>query len=164
MNFYHFKVRTAKDEEVSLEQYKGKVVLIVNVASQCGFTGQYEGLQELYEKYHDKGLEILAFPCNQFGHQEPGSNEEIQNFCTSRFQVTFPVFAKVDVNGKNTSPLYDFLKRAARGFLGTKVIKWNFTKFLVSREGKVLRRFAPQTKPDAMIFEIELALKAQPNK
>ena len=147
MKIYDFKVRGAKGEEVSMADYKGKVLLIVNTATGCGFTPQYEGLQKLYDKYKDKGLEILDFPCNQFGHQAPGTEEEIQEFCTLKYKTTFPLFAKVDVNGKNEEPLFRYLKSQEGGFLGDD-IKWNFTKFLVTRDGRVVGRYAPITKPE----------------
>ena len=147
MNIYDFKVRSAKGEEVSMADYKGKVLLIVNTATGCGFTPQYEGLQKLYDKYKDKGLEILDFPCNQFGHQAPGTEEEIQEFCTLKYKTTFPLFAKVEVNGKNEEPLFRYLKSQEGGFLGDD-IKWNFTKFLVARDGRVVGRYAPITKPE----------------
>lgn len=147
MTIYDFKVRSAKGEEVSMADYKGKVLLIVNTATGCGFTPQYEGLQKLYDKYKDKGLEILDFPCNQFGHQAPGTEEEIQEFCTLKYKTTFPLFAKVDVNGKNEEPLFRYLKSQEGGFLGDD-IKWNFTKFLVTRDGRVVGRYAPITKPE----------------
>ena len=147
MTIYDFKVRSAKGEEVSMADYKGKVLLIVNTATGCGFTPQYEGLQKLYDKYKDKGLEILDFPCNQFGHQAPGTEEEIQEFCTLKYKTTFPLFAKVDVNGKNEEPLFRYLKSQEGGFLGDD-IKWNFTKFLVTRDGIVVGRYAPITKPE----------------
>ena len=147
MTIYDFKVRSAKGEEVSMADYKGKVLLIVNTATGCGFTPQYEGLQKLYDKYKDKGLEILDFPCNQFGHQAPGTEEEIQEFCTLKYKTTFPLFAKVDVNGKDADPLFVFLKKQKGGFLGDD-IKWNFTKFLVTRDGRVVGRYAPITKPE----------------
>lgn len=146
MNIYDFKVRNAKGVEVPMTEYQGKVLLIVNTATGCGFTPQYEGLQNLYDKYKDKGLEILDFPCNQFGHQAPGTEEEIQEFCTLKYKTTFPLFAKIDVNGKNAAPLFTYLKNQKGGFLGDD-IKWNFTKFLVSRDGKVVERYAPVTKP-----------------
>jgi len=149
MKIYDFKVRSAKGEEVSMADYKGKVLLIVNTATGCGFTPQYEGLQKLYDKYKDKGLEILDFPCNQFGHQAPGTEEEIQEFCTLKYKTTFPLFAKVEVNGKNEEPLFRYLKSQEGGFLGDD-IKWNFTKFLVSRDGTVVDRFAPITKPESI--------------
>ena len=147
MTIYDFKVRSAKGEEVSMADYKGKVLLIVNTATGCGFTPQYEGLQKLYDKYKDKGLEILDFPCNQFGHQAPGTEEEIQEFCTLKYKTTFPLFAKVEVNGKNEEPLFRYLKSQEGGFLGDD-IKWNFTKFLVTRDGIVVGRYAPITKPE----------------
>ena len=147
MNIYDFKVRSAKGEDVSMADYKGKVLLIVNTATGCGFTPQYEGLQKLYDKYKDKGLEILDFPCNQFGHQAPGTEEEIQEFCTLKYKTTFPLFAKVEVNGKNEEPLFRYLKSQEGGFLGDD-IKWNFTKFLVTRDGRVVGRYAPITKPE----------------
>lgn len=135
MSLYDISVKNGKGEDVALSQYKGKALLVVNVASECGFTPQYEGLQKLYEKYKDHGLEILGFPCNQFGGQEPGKDEEIQSFCTGRFGVRFPIFSKVDVNGDHASKLFQFLKKEAPGVLGTEAIKWNFTKFLVSKDG-----------------------------
>ena len=147
MTIYDFKVRNAKGEEVSMADYKGKVLLIVNTATGCGFTPQYEGLQKLYDKYKDMGLEILDFPCNQFGHQVPGTEEEIQEFCTLKYKTTFPLFAKVEVNGKNEEPLFRYLKSQEGGFLGDD-IKWNFTKFLVTRDGIVVGRYAPITKPE----------------
>ena len=153
MNIYDFKVRNAKGVEVSMADYKGKVLLIVNAATGCGFTPQYEGLQKLYDKYKDLGLEILDFPCNQFGHQAPGTEEEIQEFCTLKYKTTFPLFAKIDVNGKNADPLFTYLKNQQGGFLGDD-IKWNFTKFLVSRDGKVIDRYAPVTKPESIEDDI----------
>ncbi len=135
-------------EEVPLSKYKDKVLLIVNTASQCGFTPQYKGLQETYEKLNPKGFEILAFPCNQFGEQEPGTDAEIKTFCERTFLTTFPIFSKLEVNGANTDPLYAHLKKEASGFLGLKDIKWNFTKFLVDKHGKVVKRYAPMTKPE----------------
>jgi glutathione peroxidase len=131
-----------------LDAYRGKVALIVNVASKCGFTPQYEGLEALYHAHRDAGFVVLGFPCNQFAHQEPGDADEIRDFCSSKYGVTFPLFAKIDVNGANTHPLYRFLKHAAPGLLGSEAIKWNFTKFLIDREGKVLRRYASTDKPD----------------
>ena len=153
MNIYDFKVRNAKGVEVSMADYKGKVLLIVNTATGCGFTPQYEGLQKLYDKYKDLGLEILDFPCNQFGHQAPGTEEEIQEFCTLKYKTTVPLFAKIDVNGKNADPLFTYLKNQQGGFLGDD-IKWNFTKFLVSRDGKVIDRYAPVTKPESIEDDI----------
>ena len=140
-----------------MADYKGKVLLIVNTATGCGFTPQYEGLQKLYDKYKDKGLEILDFPCNQFGHQAPGTEEEIQEFCTLKYKTTFPLFAKVEVNGKNEEPLFRYLKSQEGGFLGDD-IKWNFTKFLVSREGTVVGRYAPITKPESIEGDIQKLL------
>ena len=153
MKIYDFKVRNAKGEEVPMTEYQGKVILIVNTATGCGFTPQYEGLQKLYDKYRDRGLEILDFPCNQFGHQAPGTEEEIQEFCTLKYKTTFPLFSKIDVNGTNAAPLFTFLKNQKRGFLGDD-IKWNFTKFLVSRDGTVVKRYAPMTTPDKIEKDI----------
>lgn len=147
MNIYDFKVKSSDGQEVDLSQYKGKVLLIVNTATGCGFTPQYDGLQDLYEKYKDKGLEILDFPCNQFGNQAPGTEEEIVSFCQSRYGVTFPQFAKIEVNGENEAPLYKYLKSQKGGFMGNK-IKWNFTKFLVDRDGKVVDRFGSTVTPE----------------
>ena len=156
---YDFNVVTNSREEHSMSIYKGKVLLIVNVASECGFTPQYEGLQKLYETYKDQGFEILAFPCNQFGGQEPGSAQQIQNFCKTNFGVTFPLFAKIDVNGEDAHPLYVYLKKKAPGLLGTKSIKWNFTKFLIDREGNVIKRFGSSTKPEKLTQDIKALLK-----
>lgn len=153
MSIYDFKVLDAKGEEVPMTDYKGKVLLIVNTATGCGFTPQYEGLQKLYDKYKEKGLEILDFPCNQFGHQAPGTEEEIQEFCTLKYKTTFPLFAKIDVNGKSADPLYNYLKKQKGGFLGND-IKWNFTKFLVTRDGAVIERYAPMTKPENIEADI----------
>ena len=147
MSLYDFSVKTRDGKDVSLKDYEGKVLLIVNTATGCGFTPQYTGLQELYNKYKDQGLEILDFPCNQFLNQAPGSDEEIHTFCTGRFGITFPQFAKIDVNGKNEHPLYTFLKKQQGGKLGSR-IKWNFTKFLIGRDGAVLKRFAPTDTPE----------------
>jgi glutathione peroxidase len=155
---HDFSVTTIMGLPKSLADYKGKVLLIVNTASKCGLTGQYAGLQTLYDAYQDKGLEILGFPCNQFGQQEPGSNEEIQNFCQVNYGVTFPMFDKIDVNGRDEHPLYEHLKAAAPGALGLKVIKWNFTKFLVNTEGKVIQRFEPNVEPEQIISDIEALL------
>ena len=155
--FYDYKVKNISGEDVSMSDYKGKVVLIVNTASKCGFTKQYEGLEELYEKYKDQGFVILGFPCNQFGAQEPGGNEEIKNFCTSTFSVTFPMMSKIDVNGDDADPLYKFLKKEKGGILGND-IKWNFTKFLIDRDGNVVDRFASQKTPKALEKEVEKLL------
>jgi len=147
-------------EQTTLEQYKGKVLLIVNTASKCGFTPQYEGLETLYKKYHDNGFEILGFPCDQFGHQEPGSDEDIAQFCSLNFGVSFPLFKKTNVNGPDANPLFEELKKEAPGLLGTKRIKWNFTKFLVDAQGKVLKRYAPTVKPEAIEKDIVKLLQA----
>jgi glutathione peroxidase len=142
----------------SLADYRGKVLLFVNTASKCGFTPQFEGLQALYEQYQDRGIEILGFPCNQFMNQDPGSNEEIQNFCQVNYGVTFPMFAKIDVNGADAHPLYEYLKNAAPGALGMKAIKWNFTKFLVDAQGNVVKRFEPNVEPADIAPHIEALL------
>ena len=152
---YDYSVKDSKGNDVVLETYKGKAMLIVNTASKCGFTPQYEDLQKLYDEYHEKGLEILAFPCNQFGKQEAGSNDEIQEFCQINFGLTFPVMGKLDVNGKKAHPLYDYLKGEQAGGLLGKNIKWNFTKFLVDREGNVISRHAPQVKPLELVEALE---------
>lgn len=154
-SFFDYTVKDAKQSDFPLEQFKGKVILVVNVASKCGFTPQYEGLENLFKKYREKGLVILGFPCNQFGFQEPGSDSEIQQFCSLTYNVTFPVLSKVDVNGSETAPVYQYLKSESPGILGTEAIKWNFTKFLIDRNGKVVKRFAPQDKPEDMAKEIE---------
>ncbi len=156
---YDFSAKSIDGKDVSLSEFKGKVMLIVNVASKCGFTPQYEGLEKLYEKYKDKGLVILGFPCNQFGKQEPGTEKEIAEFCKVNYGVTFPMFAKIDVNGENAHPLYKFLKEKAPGILSTQDIKWNFTKFLVDREGNVVTRYAPATTPDSIEKEIQKYFK-----
>jgi glutathione peroxidase len=158
MSVYDMTVKTIRGEEKSMADYKGKVLLIVNTASKCGFTPQYKELQELYDEYKDKGFEVLGFPCNQFGHQEPGSESEIESFCQLNYGVTFPMFAKIDVNGANAHPLFVYLTEKAPGILGTKSIKWNFTKFLVDKNGNVISRFAPQTKPSELKQEIEKLL------
>lgn len=146
MNIYDFTVKDMDGNDVSLSQYKGKVLLIVNTATGCGFTPQYEGLEALYKKYKDKGFEILDFPCNQFLNQAPGSNKEIAGFCKLKYDVSFPQFSKIEVNGKNEAPLYTYLKKEKHGFLSSK-IKWNFTKFLVGRDGTLIKRFAPTKTP-----------------
>lgn len=155
---YQFSVRDIAGENIELGSYKGKVVLIVNTASDCGLTPQYKGLQELYQKHESQGLEILAFPCNQFKEQEKGSNEEIKQFCDLRFNIKFPLFDKIEVNGDNTHPLYKYLKSQAPGLLGSKSIKWNFTKFLVNKEGQVIKRYAPTTKPESIESDIKSLL------
>ena len=152
---YDFKVKTIDGKDVSLSEYRGKALLIVNVASKCGFTPQYQGLEKLYETFKEKGFEVLGFPCNQFGSQEPGSEQEIQQFCTLNYGVKFPMFSKVDVNGPDAHPLYRFLKKEEKGILGTEAIKWNFTKFLVDKQGNVVERFAPQTDPTAISKKVE---------
>jgi len=158
MSIFDTPVKTAGGSETNLTAYAGQVVLVVNVASKCGLTPQYSGLETLYRTYKDRGLVILGFPCNQFGGQEPGSAEEIATYCSVNYDVTFPVFAKVDVNGKNTAPLFQKLKAEAPGLLGTKAIKWNFTKFLIDRNGNVAARFAPTTVPDEITAAIEKLL------
>jgi len=155
---YDYTVDDIHGKQVKLDKYKGKVVLVVNTASKCGFTPQYKGLEALYEKYHGKGLEVLGFPCNQFGAQEPGSAAEIEQFCEVNYGVTFPMFAKIDVNGKGAAPVYEYLKSAKPGLLGSEAIKWNFTKFLVDRSGKVLARYAPNDTPESLAGDIEKAL------
>ncbi|MDH5183011.1 MAG: glutathione peroxidase [Gammaproteobacteria bacterium] len=154
-SIYDFKVRDIQGHETEFVALQGKILLIVNTASQCGYTPQYLGLEQLYQQYKDKGLVVLGFPCNQFGKQEPGSGEEIKQFCELNFGVSFSLYAKVEVNGPNTSPLFAYLKNEARGILGTCKIKWNFTKFLVRRDGRVVRRFAPRDKPEDMRAAIE---------
>jgi glutathione peroxidase len=158
-SIYDFSARSIEGNDRPLADYKGKALLIVNVASECGYTPQYAGLEALYRKYKDRGFEVLGFPCNQFGAQEPGDEEQIKSFCETRFDVSFPLFAKIDVNGPGTHPLYEFLKTAEPGLLGTEAIKWNFTKFLVAKDGSVRKRYAPQTKPEAIAADIETALK-----
>lgn len=153
MRLYDITVKGRMDEDVSLSEYKGKVLLIVNTATGCGFTPQYEGLQKLYDTYKDKGFEILDFPCNQFANQAPGTIEEIQSFCTLNYGTTFPRFAKIDVNGKNASDLFKFLKKEKKGTMGSS-IKWNFTKFLVDREGNVVKRFASADTPESIEKDI----------
>lgn len=147
-SIYDYKVDDSQKNPVSLSDYKGKTLLIVNVASRCGLTPQYKGLQELYSKYSDKDFEILAFPCNQFGAQEPGSNEEIKKFCDINFNVSFKIFDKINVNGSSASPLFKHLKNEAKGVMGSEAIKWNFTKFLIDNNGRVIKRYSPQTTPD----------------
>ena len=153
-----FTVTTNRGEELDLAAKQGNVLLVVNTASKCGFTPQYDGLEALYQKYKDRGFEVLGFPCNQFGHQEPGNADEIQEFCKLNFGVTFPLMQKVDVNGPDASPLFDWMKSEKRGVLGTTAIKWNFTKFLIGRDGKVVRRYAPTDKPERLESDIEALL------
>lgn len=153
MGFYDFTVKDAKGNHVSMQEYKGKPVLIVNTATGCGFTPQYAGLQKLYDKYKDKGFEILDFPCNQFANQAPGTEDEIHTFCMSRFGTTFKLFAKVNVKGKEAEPLFSYLTKAQGGLLG-KDIKWNFTKFLVDQDGNVIKRYAPTATPESIEKDI----------
>ncbi len=160
MSIYDYAVKGQKGSDVSLEQYEGKVLLIVNTATGCGFTPQYEGLEALYLKYHDQGFEVLDFPCNQFGHQAPGSDEEINSFCTMKYATTFPRFKKIDVNGENEDKLYTYLK-SQKGGLFNRNIKWNFTKFLIGRNGEVISRFPPTVEPKSIATEIEKALEAK---
>ncbi|MFJ2989819.1 glutathione peroxidase [Collimonas sp. NPDC087041] len=157
-SIYDFTVNQLDGTPGPLAAFRGKVLLIVNTASNCGFTPQYKGLEEIYQKYHAQGLEVLGFPCNQFGAQEPGTADEIGAFCEKNYGVTFPLFEKIDVNGDHAAPLYQFLKNAAPGLLGSEGIKWNFTKFLVAKDGSVVDRFAPQTKPESLAADIEKLL------
>jgi len=157
-SIYDFSVRNIQGKEQNMGDFRERILLIVNVASQCGYTPQYEGLEKLYTKYKDHGLVVLGFPCNQFGGQESGSEAEIKNFCETKFHVTFPLFSKIEVNGPKADPLYVYLKSKAKGLLGTEAIKWNFTKFLVDRKGNVLERFAPQTKPEDLYSPIDKIL------
>jgi glutathione peroxidase len=158
MNLYDIEVVNKKQEKVKMEQYKGDVILVVNTASKCGFTPQFDGLEELNQKYKDDGLTILGFPCNQFGKQDPGSNEEIQEFCKLNYGVTFEMMSKIDVNGKDASELFKYLKKEKTGLLGSD-IKWNFTKFLIDRDGNVVKRFAPKDEPSKMVDDIEKLIK-----
>ena len=157
---YDFQAQPMSGPPVPLSQYAGQVLLIVNTASACGFTPQFAGLEALYQQYVDQGLVVLGFPCNQFGRQDPGSNDEIAGFCQRNYGVTFPMMAKIDVNGAEATPLYRWLTAEAPGILGTQAIKWNFTKFLVGRDGQVIRRYAPTDKPEALARDIEAALAA----
>ncbi|ORZ12671.1 thioredoxin-like protein [Absidia repens] len=157
-SFFDFTVKNIKNQDWNLNELKGKVVLVVNVASKCGFTKQYAGLEELYQKYKDQGFVIVGSPCNQFGSQEPGTEDEIQNFCTLNWSVTFPLTSKVDVNGDNEAPVFKFLKESQPGILGLKRVKWNFEKFLIDREGKVVSRYASTTEPKSIAPEIEKLL------
>lgn len=156
--FYSFKASSLQGKEVSMENFKDKVVVVVNTASKCGFTPQYEGLENLYKEYKDKGLVVLGFPCNQFGNQEPGTEKDIAEGCLINYGVSFPMFSKVDVNGKNAHPIFQYLKSNLKGTFGNNV-KWNFTKFVIDRDGKPVKRFAPITKPEDMRVEIEKLLK-----
>ncbi|HVV98206.1 MAG TPA: glutathione peroxidase [Rhodanobacteraceae bacterium] len=157
-SIYDFSAKTIDGKEQKLDAYRGKAMLVVNVASKCGFTPQYEGLEALYRKLKDKGFVVLGFPCDQFGHQEPGDEEEIRNFCSLTYDVTFPMFAKIDVNGAHAHPLYKYLKHEAKGLLGSEAIKWNFTKFLVGKDGAVLRRYAPNDAPKSLEGDVAAAL------
>lgn len=154
MSIYDYSANTISGKEVSLAGYKDKVILIVNTASKCGFTPQFEGLEILYKELHEQGLEILGFPCNQFGNQDPGEDGEIEEFCQLNYGVSFPMFSKVDVNGSGTHPLYKYLKKEAKGLLGSEKIKWNFTKFLVNRDGEVIKRYGSMDKPESIKADI----------
>ncbi len=158
MSIYDFTARTIDGKDQQLDAWEGKVALIVNVASKCGLTPQYEGLEAIWRRHRDEGLVVLGFPCDQFGHQEPGDEAEIREFCSLRYDVTFPLYAKIEVNGPDTHPLYEHLKSEAPGLLGSKAIKWNFTKFLVNREGEVVKRYAPQDSPESIEKDIEKLL------
>jgi glutathione peroxidase len=157
-SIYDFSAKTIEGNEQKLDAYRGKALLVVNVASKCGFTPQYEGLEALYRTFKDKGFAVLGFPCDQFGHQEPGNEDEIRNFCSLNYDVTFPMFAKIDVNGTDAHPLYRYLKSEAKGLLGSEAIKWNFTKFLVGRDGAVLKRYAPTDTPKSIEGDVAAAL------
>ena len=159
-SIYDFSAKNIDGQDVSLEAFRGKVVLIVNVASKCGFTPQYTGLQSIYDKLKSRGFEVLGFPCNQFAGQEPGDENEIKNFCSLTYNVTFPMFAKIDVNGSDTHPLYQYLKSECKGILGTEIVKWNFTKFLIDKNGQVVDRFAPSTSPESLLTQIEECLSS----
>ena len=157
-NIYNYRVKNAAGLEINLSDYKGKVLLIVNVASKCGFTPQYQGLESLYKEFKNSGLVILGFPCNQFGAQEPGNESEIKQFCSLTYDVSFPIMSKINVNGSDSAPIYNFLKSSAPGFLGTEVIKWNFTKFLIGKDGQVIKRYAPTVEPKDITEDIKKAL------
>ena len=157
-SIYDFSVDDIHGKPVKLDDYRDRVLLIVNTASKCGFTPQYKGLEALYKKFHGKGLDVLGFPCNQFGAQEPGSEDEIAQFCEVNYGVTFPLFAKVDVNGAKAAPVYKYLKAEKPGLLGSEAIKWNFTKFLVDRDGNVVKRYAPTAEPESLVGDIEKLL------
>jgi glutathione peroxidase len=159
MNTYDFSALTIDGIELPLAQYRGHPLLIVNVASKCGYTPQYAGLEALYRKYHERGLEVLGFPCDQFGHQEPGAEAEIKEFCSLTYGVSFPMFAKIKVNGPDSHPMYEYLKSSLPGILGTEAIKWNFTKFLVGKSGDPMKRYAPADKPESLEPDIEAALR-----
>ena len=157
-SIYDFSAKTIDGKDEKLDAFRGKTLLVVNVASKCGFTPQYEGLEALYRKFKGQGLVVLGFPCDQFGHQEPGNEDEIRNFCSLTYDVTFPMFAKIDVNGAKTHPLYKYLKHEAKGLLGSEAIKWNFTKFLVGKDGEVVKRYAPADTPKSLEKDIQEAL------
>ena len=157
-DLYDLNATDVTGSPVALSRFKGRVLLIVNTASKCGFTPQYEGLEALQSRFHERGFDVLGFPCNQFGHQEPGSDSDIAEFCSTRFSTSFPLFSKIEVNGPNAHPLYQYLKKQAPGVLGTEAIKWNFTKFLVDGQGKVVKRYGSQTKPEAIAADIETLL------
>ncbi|MFO7993866.1 MAG: glutathione peroxidase [Marinobacter sp.] len=157
-SIYDFQATDIRGEEHSLDEFRGKVLLIVNTASKCGFTPQFEGLQSLYTDLNEKGLEVLGFPCNQFRNQDPADDKAISEFCSLNYGVDFPMFAKIEVNGPDAHPLFEYLKHNARGLLGSEAVKWNFTKFLVNREGHVVRRYPPTTKPAAIRTDIEKLL------
>lgn len=159
-SIYSFSAQALDGESIALSRYEGQVLLVVNVASECGFTPQYQGLQALYTEYRDQGFAVLGFPCDQFGHQEPGSADEIASFCSSKFGVTFPMFDKIEVNGPQAHPLFAWLKSEKAGVLGSQNIKWNFTKFLVGRDGRVLQRYGSISKPEALRSDISKALAA----
>jgi glutathione peroxidase len=159
MSVYDYSARSIDGQEQPLSQYRGHPLLIVNVASKCGFTPQYAGLEALYRKYHERGLEVLGFPCDQFGHQEPGDEAQIKSFCSLTYGVSFPLFAKIKVNGADTHPLYRYLKRARPGVIGLEAIKWNFTKFLIGKDGEALKRYAPADTPESLEADVEAALR-----
>jgi len=157
-SIYDFSAKTIDGKDEKLDAFRGKTLLVVNVASKCGFTPQYEGLEALYRKFKGQGLVVLGFPCDQFGHQEPGNEDEIRNFCSLTYDVTFPMFAKIDVNGAKTHPLYKYLKHEAKGLLGSEAIKWNFTKLLVGKDGEIVKRYAPADTPKSLEKDIQAAL------
>jgi glutathione peroxidase len=159
MNIYDFSVRSIDGIDLPLSKYRGSVLLIVNVASKCGFTPQYAGLEALHKQYHERGFEVLGFPCDQFGHQEPGNEAEIKEFCSLTYGVSFPMFAKIKVNGADAEPLYAYLKEARPGVLGLEAIKWNFTKFLIGKDGVPIKRYAPADKPESIERDVEAALR-----
>jgi len=164
MNLYEIEVTNIDGRRQRMADFAGKVLLIVNVASKCGFTPQYEGLESLYRQFADRGFAVLGFPCDQFGHQEPGDEAQIKNFCSLQYDVTFPMFAKIEVNGNHTHPLYQLLKKSAPGVLGTEAIKWNFTKFLIDREGRVIKRYGSADKPESLANDIEAAVVQKKEK